>query len=63
MWKHSHGVTFHSLPPSYNRLLAGCHEGIDLWVRRLPHVDRHVALAWAEVFSSFPSIEPFGTGM
>jgi hypothetical protein len=29
----------------------------------LPHVDRHVALAWAEVFSSFPSIEPFGTGM
>jgi hypothetical protein len=63
MWKHRHDITFRSLPSCYNRLLVGCREDVDLWACRLPHADRHVALAWAEVFSSFPSAEPFVTDM
>jgi hypothetical protein len=31
MWKHRHDVTFRSLPSCYDRLLAGCHEDVDLW--------------------------------
>jgi hypothetical protein len=52
LWKHRYDVTFRYLPPCYNQLLAGCREDADLWACRLLNANRHVALAWAEVFSS-----------
>jgi hypothetical protein len=51
LWKHRYDIAFHSLPPCYNRLFAGCRKDADLWACRLPRADRRVALAWAEVFS------------
>jgi hypothetical protein len=57
LWKHRHHVAFRSFPPCYNRLFVGCREDTGLRACRLPHADRHVALAWewAEVFPFYTS--------
>ena len=54
LWKHRHDVVFRSLSPCYTRLFAGCREDTELWACRLPPSDRHVAHAWALLFSSPP---------
>ncbi|TVT99504.1 hypothetical protein EJB05_55173, partial [Eragrostis curvula] len=55
IWKHRHDVVFHSLPPCYNRLFAGCREDAELWSCRLPQADRHIAQHWASMFHSLTS--------